>query len=195
MSLATSFLVPGARLLRKPRRLAVLAGAVAAAAALATGAATGGGASNGTTVRTQGGESFVPNGKIMATLKFSPGHLVVTSGETLTFEHADDTQEPHTLSIVNAADVPGTIDDVFNCGAPGTVCDDVFQAVGQALGGEPTSSQFVNISDGSGLDGRLDTLFLLPGDSVSATVTAPSGSTLYFMCVIHAWMQGTITVK
>jgi plastocyanin len=131
----------------------------------------------------------------MATLKFSPGHIVVTSGETLTFQHDDATQDPHTLSIVNAADVPATIDDVFSCGEPGTVCDDVFQAVGQALGGEPTGSQFVNISGGSGLDGRLDTIFLLPGDSVSATVTAPSGSTLYFICAIHAWMQGTITVK
>jgi hypothetical protein len=30
---------------------------------------------------------------------------------------------------------------------------------------------------------------------VSIKVTAPAGSTLNFMCVIHPWMQGRILVK
>ena len=171
------------------RSLAVLAAAAVAVLALSSG--VGSAANTGRTVRSQGDEQFVPNSKIMATLKFSPGHITIKSGDTLTFEHGDKTEDPHTLSIVDAADVPSTIDDVFNCGSPGTICDEVFQQ----FPGQPSGSEFVNVSGDAGLDGRLDTLFLLPGDSVSAPVTAAPGTTLYFMCAIHAWMQGTIDVQ
>ena len=167
---------------------------VASAAALlmvAMSASTGS-AGNGT-VRTQGGEQFVPNAKIQSTLKFTPGRITINSGETLTLEKSDSTAEPHTLSIVNKDEVPADIDAVFGCGEPGTVCDDVFSA----FGGEPSGPTFVDAAGtGTGIDGRLDSLFVAaPGDSISAPVTAPSGSTLYFICAIHAWMQGEIDVK
>ena len=167
-----------------------LVAAAAAGVVLAFGALTGG-AANGRTVRSSGDESFVPNGKVMATLKFAPGNLTVTSGETITFVHDDQTQDPHTLSIVDESDVPTDIEDVLNCGAPGTICDQVFSA----FPAQPTGSEFNNVSGGPGLDGRLDTLFLVPGEPISAPVTAPAGTVLHFMCAIHAWMQGTITVK
>jgi len=177
---------------RRHARPLAAAVAVCALGAGLLGAARAGSAADGRTVKTEGGEEFVPNAKIMSNLKFAPGNLTVASGETLTLDHADRTDEPHTLSIVNAGEVPGDLDAVFSCGEPGTVCDDVFTA----FGSEPSSSLFVNgPGTGSGIDGRLDSLFVLPGDSISATVTAPSGSTLYFICAIHPWMQGTINVK
>jgi plastocyanin len=173
-----------------------LAGAAIAVGALAIALAgqelTGDASAGGRTITSRGDDSFVPNSKIMATLKFSPGDINITSGETLTFTHGDKTQDPHTLSIVDASEVPATIDDVFNCGSPGTVCDDIFSA----FPGEPTSSQFVDAAGpGAGIDGRLDTLFLLPGDSISAPVTAAPGTDLYYICAIHAWMQGVIHVR
>jgi plastocyanin len=128
----------------------------------------------------------------MATLKFAPGNITVTSGETITFVHDDKTQDPHTLTIVNESDVPSTIDDVFNCGEPGTVCDQVFEQFPQG----PPDPGFYNLGGGgAGLDAPLDTLLIAPGSQASATVTAPSGTVLHFICVIHPWMQGTITVK
>lgn len=173
---------------RWSRRLAVLAALSLAALTLTTAAS---GATN-KTVQTKGDTTFVPNSKIMATLKFAPGHVVVRSGDTLTLQHADRSQEPHTLSIVTADEVPANIDEVFGCGEPGTVCDDVFGL----FPGEPTSSVFVNApGTGAGIDGRLDTLFVLPGQSVSAQVTAAPGSRLPFICAIHAWMQGEIDVQ
>jgi plastocyanin len=165
-------------------RFAVLVAISLAALTLTT---TASGATD-KTVKSQGTEQFVPNSKIMSTLRFAPGHVVVRSGDTLNFQHADQTDEPHTLSIINADEVPSTIDQVFECG----VCNDVFGLVQQ----EPTSSMFVNgPGTGPGIDGRLDTLFLLPGESVSARVTAPSGSTLHYFCAIHPWMQGRIDVQ
>jgi len=39
-----------------------------------------------------------------------------------------------------------------------------------------------------------DTLGGLIGDSVSAVIDAPVGSTLSYVCALHPWMQGTIEV-
>jgi hypothetical protein len=154
--------------------------------------ATAGGASD-RTIRTEGTEQFVPNTKVSSNLRFSPGHTVVDQGDAITISHSDQTTEPHTLSIVNASDVPTTVEDVFGCGEPGTVCDEVFSTVGPQITDENVA-QFVNVSGGTGLDGRLDTVWLPPGTSISVQVTALSGTTLHYMCAIHAWMQGTITV-
>lgn len=154
--------------------------------------ATAGGASD-RTIRTEGTEQFVPNTKVSSNLRFSPGHTVVDHGDTITISHADRTDEPHTLTVVNESDIPTTVEDVFSCGEPGTVCDEVFSTVGPQIT-DQSAAQFVNVSGGAGLDGRLDTVWLPPGTSISVQVTAPSGTTLHYMCAIHAWMQGTITV-
>jgi len=149
-------------------------------------------AAGGNTVRTEGTAQFIPNSKVAFTLHFSPGHMVVKSGETLTLEKSDKTSDPHTLSIVDASEVPGDIDSVFACGEPGTVCDDVFSL----FPGEPPNPIFVEGPvTGQGIDGRLDTLFVNSGGSISEKVTAEPGTTLHFICAIHAWMQGTIDVK
>jgi len=173
---------------RWSRRLAPLA----ALSLVALTPATAASGATDKTVQTKGDSTFVPNSKIMATLKFAPGHVVVHSGDTLTLQKADRTSEPHTLSIVNADEVPATIDDVFQCGEPGTVCDEVFSLFPQ----EPTTATFANgPGTGPGIDGRLDTLVVFPGESISAQVTAAPGSRLSFMCAIHAWMQGEIDVQ
>ena len=174
---------------RNGKRLITALAAVAITVALS---ASAGSAGNGRTVKTEGDELFVPNAKIQATFKFAPGHITIKSGETLTFSHGDKSQEPHTLSIVNKDEVPDSLDAVFNCGAPGTPCFDVFNQ----FPSEPADSTFLDAAGtGAGIDGRLDTLFITPGGSISAPVTAPSGSTLYFICAIHPWMQGEIDVN
>ena len=166
--------------------------AIVAAATLLLASTSNGDASSGRTVRTTGDASFIPNSKLMFTLKFAPGNVTVKSGETLTLSHDDKTEEPHTLSIVDADEVPGDIDEVFGCGEPGTVCDDIFSA----FGAEPSGPVFVNgPGTGAGIDGRLDSLFVVPGTSITETITAEPGTTLNFICAIHAWMQGTIKVQ
>jgi plastocyanin len=144
------------------------------------------------TVRTAGSETFAPNARIASNLRFIPGDVQIRSGGTLTLETGDSTQEPHTLTIVDADEVPASIDEVFECGAPDTVCAAVFAFF-------PESEEPPRVIEGpgthAGIDGRLDTLLVMPGESVSATVTAPSGTTLYFICAIHAWMQGRIVVE
>jgi plastocyanin len=145
------------------------------------------------TIRTMGTEDVHINSKIFSNLRFSPGHTTLNSGDQLTLSHEDATDEPHTLTIVDANELPTDVEEVFGCGEPGTVCDEVFTTVGPQVTDE-TQAQFINVAGGSGLDGRLDTLWLPPGTSISVPVTAPSGTTLSYFCAIHAWMQGSITV-
>src|SRR5262245_16818025 len=111
---------------KKAVGLCVIVIAVALAGiALVTGGASG--AQKDQTIRSQGDEGFTPNVKVFSSLHFQPGRINIDSGSTLTFTHDDKTEDPHTLSIVNEADLPTNVGDVFNCGSPGTVCDEVFQ--------------------------------------------------------------------
>jgi plastocyanin len=142
------------------------------------------GASSGT-VSTKGDERFVPNAMIQATLHFSPGQVNTGTGELLTWTHDDKTEEPHTVTIVAQADLPADIEEVFEC----QVCEAALDA---HLAGGLTPVVDVGAP---GLDQPGDSLLFFPGESISAQVSAPSGTTLYYLCAIHPWMQGSITVK
>jgi plastocyanin len=171
-------------------RIAVVA-ALALAGVLAF---AGSSAAQDKTIRTLGTEDVHINSKVFSNLRFSPGHTTLNSGDQLTLSHDDATDEPHTLTIVNASERPSDVEGVLGCGAPGTLCDEVFTTVGPQITDE-TKAQFINVAGGSGLDARLDTLWLPAGTSISVPVTAPSGTTLSYFCAIHAWMQGSITVS
>jgi plastocyanin len=145
------------------------------------------------TIRTMGTEDVHINSKIFSNLRFSPGNSTVKSGSELTLAHADDTEAPHTLTIVNASELPTDVEEVFGCGEPGTICDEVFGTVAPQIVSED-DAQFINVAGGSGLDGRLDTIWLPAGTTISVPVSAPSGTTLDYFCAIHAWMQGQIKV-
>ena len=173
---------------RVARIAAVVALALASAVAFA-----GTSSAQDKTIRTMGTEDVHINSKIFSNLRFSPGHTTLNSGDQLTLSHADATDEPHTLTIVDASELPSDVEAVFGCGEPGTLCDEVFTTVAPQITDE-TQAQFINVAGGSGLDGRLDTLWLPPGTSISVPVTAPSGTTLSYFCAIHAWMQGSIKV-
>jgi plastocyanin len=138
-------------------------------------------AASGRTVRITGSDQFIPNAKVMATFRFAPGPLTASSGETVRW--VNDTDEPHTISVVAKADLPTSIEEVFNC----AVCGSIF-----AAHGSPPAA-VVNVG-AAGFDTVGDSLWINPGATVSTTISATSGSTLHYMCAIHPWMQGTITV-
>ena len=92
--------------------------------------------------------------------------------------------------MIDRSDLPKTVNQVFNCGGPGTVCR---QFLKQHF--PPNSPPVRRIDVGAvGLDQAGDSLLLLPNRPISAVVSAPEGTVPYYMCAFHAWMQGTITV-
>ena len=161
------------------RKLLTVVVLVALTATVALSASASSGA-----VFTRGDEKFVPNAMIQSTLRFSPGKVNASMGQTLSWTHADQTTAPHTVTIVDQADVPRSIDEVFACPACRAVLDAHF-----AGGLNPV----VNVG-APGLDQPGESLLLFPGESVSAEVSAGAGTTRSYLCAIHPWMQGSITV-
>jgi plastocyanin len=143
-------------------------------------------ASSGRTVRVTGQEQFVANAKIMATLRFTPGPLSVRSGETVTW--VSDTDEPHTMSVVAAGDVPTNIGEVFACGVCGAIL------AGHFPNGFNNPPVPVLNAGSPGFDAIGDSLLIAPDGTASTTISAPAGSTLHYLCAIHPWMQGTVNV-
>jgi hypothetical protein len=62
-----------------------------------------------------------------------------------------------------------------------------------AHGGIPPTTPVVNAGR-NGLGAPGDSIFLPPNGSVSAQVTGGAG-VLHYMCIIHPWMQGSITIE
>lgn len=142
------------------------------------------------TVFMTGDEKFVPNAMIQATLRFTPGRITVASGDTVTW--ADKTGAPHTITVLDASDIPADVGEVFGCQAPGGAC-------APALAGHFTEPPTIVLGGGAdgtaGLDGVGDSLLVFPDGSISAEVTAPAGTTLNYLCAIHPWMIGSIDVR
>jgi plastocyanin len=142
------------------------------------------------TVRTRGGADFIPNEYVRDTLHFSPGRITVRPNGRVTWIDADRAPDPHTVTVVRRREVPNTLNELFEC----RVC----QLAGAHLvdPNDPNSGVArVRVNVGvPGLNIRGDSLFLAPGGRISARVTARLGTTLYYICAIHPWMQGSIHV-
>jgi plastocyanin len=170
-----------------PVSKSALFGALAAAGALT---ATGAGAapSGSALVVTKGQEIFDINGGAVATFRFEPEVLSVPSGSMVVFRHEDSGRDPHTITIVTKkSQLPHDFEG-SNC----KPCQ-----VAQA-GHFPNKKPPVAVLNAGrpGLDTAGDSLLIRPkrGAQASAVVSAPAGTTLYYVCIIHPWMQGTIKV-
>jgi plastocyanin len=166
------------------RRFVVSVAVVALLGAWTVGVAD---ANRDRTVRVIGSEQFVPNAKVMATFRFAPGPLSVKSGDTVRWVSYTP-EDPHTISVVAQADLPTSVAQVFGC----AVCS-IILAGHFPNGFNNPPVPVLNVGS-PGLDAVGDSLLLAPGGSVSAVISAPAGSTLHYLCAIHPWMQGTISV-
>jgi plastocyanin len=144
----------------------------------------------------KGLETFEANALFLSNLRFAPEHIKVDKGDTVTWADDAPTAVPHTITIVNREILPVDFATAYIClwdqrilGVDGPCLQFM-----DAHGGVPPTTPVVNVG-GKGLDVAGDSIFLPPNGSVSARVTATSGSVLHYMCIIHPWMQGSITVE
>lgn len=114
--------------------------------------------------------------------------------------HDDATTDPHSITIVKKGQRPNSFDQVVTCGQdPADVCT---QALNAHFGGQQPVYKVNHAKPGFDRPG--DSLLLCPvtdpqqqscgHGSISWFVSAPAGTTLYFICVFHAWMPGVIHV-
>jgi plastocyanin len=133
--------------------------------------------------------------------RFKPLSASVKSGATVTVRNRAKTKDPHTLSFVEKKLLP--VD--FEAPAAGPLFelhqlsdDPNVQPVLKIDNGAPAADQNAPLA--------VDTLGTAetPGDSelmgpgqktATFKVTAAKGSTLYYFCIFHPWMQGKITVN
>jgi hypothetical protein len=121
----------------------------------------------------------------------------VRSGGTVTIVNLASSDGPHTFTVVKKSQLPRTVKQMNNC----KICNTVAQEIGanEQSNAPPTFKYVVN-GKGSNTPPTVDkpnnTAFVLPFQhaKVSLKVTAKPGATIYFLCVIHPWMQAKIIV-
>jgi plastocyanin len=154
-------------------------------------------ADGGKKVNIKGLENFEANALFLSNLRFAPQNIKVEKGDTLTWVDDALTTVPHTITIVDPKILPVDFATAYIClwdkrilGTDGPCLQFM-----DAHGGVPPTTPVVEVG-GNGLDAPGDSIFLLPPNtSVSAQVTAAPGSVLHYICIIHPWMQGSITVE
>jgi hypothetical protein len=177
------------------RRMLAATGIVAMSLAVAGSAlaATSGKGPSRAKIVIKGGDSFKPNAFFTNTLRFAPGTVPVRSGGTVTMTDLA-AGEPHTLSIVKRSDVPRTASQVNNC----TICAKIGVSHGVNPNGPPSPPSHPVVNAGApGFNTPGDSIVIGPKGAPKVTfkVTAKPGTTLYFICALHPWMQGRFQVK
>jgi hypothetical protein len=182
--------------LRKLTAAAVAALVALSALGVATAAAK---APAKTTIKSKTSFTFKPNRYIQDGLRWNKDVYVVRSGGTLHVVNGDGSEGPHTFTILAKKDVPKTVKTLFNCKA----CNKLTQAHGADPESEaPPTFPFLENGVGQQTPPNVDR----PGDSgligtgkkgdaVNFKVTAKAGKTLYFICLIHPWMQAKVEVE
>ncbi|MBV9545768.1 MAG: hypothetical protein JOY61_15465 [Chloroflexi bacterium] len=153
------------------------------------------------------GDMGEPNAK--APFYFKQGRVSVHQGDTVVWRNTTD--EPHSISVVDKTELPPTTAQMMNC----TVCDTFLGAHAPTIGPNGPVPPFVASLDDfkasaaspARLDSRGDSVLVAEAgksypsttggtirDTVSASITAPAGTTLTYFCALHPWMQGTIDV-
>ena len=142
------------------------------------------------TLTVKGGTIFKPNRFVGDSLRFGSDVTAIKSGGTLTIKDRTREPQPHTFSIVRKSQVPRTARQLERC----KVCGTLGQAHGAPENGEgPPTIPLVD-KGAKGFDQAGDSL-AFAGRSAKLKITAKTGRTLNFMCVIHPWMQGKVVVR
>ncbi len=106
---------------------------------------------------------------------------------------------PHTFSLVTKGSLPKTAKQRKTCFTPGKICMGIAHWYG--LKGEEAPKNPLVEAGKLGWDTmgtptkKGDSYFFgKKGASIDQKVTAKAGTTLYFMCAVHSFMQGSIKV-
>jgi hypothetical protein len=179
------------------RKLFAVPVAVVAVAGVAVGSA----------VAASGGAPKVDKIKIVSTIKVKPGYYIqdglrftpykssVKSGGTIVVAGGKGAfnEGPHSFSLVKKSELPKTANQVNNC----KVCGKLAQEHGINPNDENSQPTAPYVDGGDGFNKPHDSA-LIDGQNVKSLklkVTAKKGTTLYYMCALHPWMQGSVRVR
>jgi hypothetical protein len=106
---------------------------------------------------------------------------------------------PHTFSLVTKSSLPKTAKQRKTCFTPGKICMGIahwYGLKGEELPKEPLIEAGAEGWDTMGTPTKKGDSFFFSkkGAEIEQKVTAKAGTTLYFMCAVHAFMQGSVKV-
>lgn len=108
---------------------------------------------------------------------------------------------PHTFSLVEKGMLPKTAKQRQTCFTPGHICLAIaewhhFNQKTERIGKQDVEAGPEGWSTMGSVKKEGDSWFSgeKPGGETERKVTAKAGTTLYFMCAVHPWMQGSIKV-
>jgi hypothetical protein len=141
---------------------------------------------------------FQINRYVQTTLRWDKDSYSVPSGGTLHIVNLAADEGPHTFTVVAQKDLPRTLQKLLQCGIclklakahgadPNSNAPPKFQYLENGVGQKTPPK--VNQPGDSGVTGKGK-----KGESIDLKVTAPKGTKLYFMCLIHPWMQAVVNV-
>jgi plastocyanin len=190
--------------MQKLRRSAVTAACLLAVAGIAVGvgsAAAAGGAPKAAKLFVKGAVTFKVDQYTQDSVRFAPATTTIRTGGTLTIVNQDPSeQQPHTFSVVKRSQLPHSVKQMLACEMGTGICGQVAASHGINPNGPPTNGPppklVVDVGQ-PGIDQPGDSDARLgPGfKSVTEKITAKAGTTLYYFCAVHPWMQGKIIVK
>ena len=140
-----------------------------------------------------GGVKFVPNRFLQEGVHFKLDRINIRKGGTLKL--VDKTHEGHTFSLVKKSQVPGTLgqlDACFEKGPCGKLAVE-HGAIDPNTGEEQRPTTPLVNAGKAGFNQPGDSI-IVPGDK-TRTVHVTSSQPLYFICIIHPWMQGAINAR
>jgi hypothetical protein len=135
-------------------------------------------------------------------LKFV-GPESVTPGDQLEIVNKTNPKQvgPHTFSLVTKGSQPKTPGARKNCFTPKHICLAIatwhgFNPKTEQITKDPAKAGPAGWSTAGNATGKKgDSWFTeKKGETLSQEVTAAAGTTLYYMCAVHPWMQGKVNV-
>lgn len=153
---------------------------------------------NRVTVTSVSSIRFKINRYIQDGLRWNRDVYAVRSGGTVRVLNGDGQSGPHTFTVLAKKDMPRTLRALFTCRA----CNELTRAHGANPDSEDPP-RFAFLENGVGqdsppnIDRPGDSALVEPrrGASINLDVTARAGTTLYFICLVHPWMQAKLQVQ
>ena len=146
------------------------------------------------TITAIGGMKLKANEFITDDQRWDANVYTVKSGATVTLRDKSEDNQPHSLSLIKK--MPKTPAQIMGCEACGPL-----MAAHQAnpetgeVGKPLVEAGATGFDTGGDKTAAGDSIYLPPKGKVTFKVTAAKGTTLNFVCAVHPWMLGKLTVK
>jgi plastocyanin len=152
-----------------------------------------------------GGPTIIPGESLTNNWRFEDRNIVVNPGDIVAWDNTGpDEDAPHTITLVRQSKLPANLREMQEClydrGQP---CRSALHRHGtsrpRSISSATSPGNLKKILEDDkdnehGLDEPRDSRWIRQQHYVRVHISAAPGTTLYYLCALHPWMQGSIEV-